>query len=76
LLIRIAGSRDPDGKAPLDMRLTFLGRRAHARAAVMKMLACRPERVILSHGRCYSSNAVTELKRAFRWVGDLESGAG
>lgn len=34
LLTRLAGTVDPDGKAPLDLRLSFLGRRDQARACV------------------------------------------
>jgi hypothetical protein len=68
-MARLGGVLDPDGKTPLDMRLTFLGRRGQARACVERMLAWRPERVLLAHGRCYLDNAEAELRRAFRWTG-------
>lgn len=38
-LVRLAGAADPDGKAPLDLRLTFLGRKDEARASFERMLA-------------------------------------
>jgi hypothetical protein len=68
LLLRIGGATDPDGKAPLDLQLTFLGRRRQLRAAVDRMVAWGPERLILAHGRWYPENATAELLRAFRWV--------
>ncbi len=71
-LARLAGNLDPDGKAPIDMRLSFLGRRRAARAAVGRMIAWGPERVVLAHGRWYRENGTAELKRAFRWLGPLD----
>ena len=68
LLVRLAGSLDPDGKAPLDMRLTYLGRKRIARECLGRLLAWRPRRVILAHGRCYLQDGETELRRAFRWL--------
>lgn len=68
-MARLGGVLDPDGKTPLDMRLSFLGHRRQARACAERMLAWRPRRVILAHGRCYLDQAEAELRRAFRWTG-------
>lgn len=67
-LLRLGGAADPDGKAPIDMRLSFIGRRKGVRAAAQQMIAWAPDRIVLAHGRCYEQNAVSELRRAFRWV--------
>ena len=67
-LARLGGVTDPDGKAPLDMRLTYVGHKAEARDSFARVLAWQPQRVILAHGRCYLDNAVAELRRAFRWL--------
>lgn len=67
-LARLGGVLDPDGKAPLDMRMTFLGRKRLARECFARIMAWRPQRVILAHGRCYMEDAEAELRRAFRWV--------
>lgn len=67
-MARLGGVVDPDGKAPLDLRLTYLGRKAKARASLARMLAWQPQRVILAHGRCYMDDAAAELCRAFRWL--------
>jgi hypothetical protein len=68
LMTRIGGVLDPDGQMPRDMRLTFRNRKAELRAAVERMIALEPERVVLAHGRWYDRDGTTELKRAFRWI--------
>ena len=68
-LARFGGVLDPDGKAPLDMRMTFVGRRGVARECFEKIMAWHPQRVILAHGRWYERDAEAELRRAFRWTG-------
>lgn len=67
-LARLGGVLDPDGKAPLDLRMTFLGRTRLARPCVERLLGWHPERVLLAHGRWYPRNGEAELRRAFRWV--------
>ena len=71
-LIRLAGAAEPDGKAAIDLRLTFLGRKKEARSSVERMLAWKPERVIMAHGGWYERDGTRELRRAFRWVGSKE----
>jgi Domain of unknown function (DUF4336) len=68
-IARLGGVLDPDGKAPLDWRCTFLGGRRAARTCFRQILAWHPRRVILAHGRWYADNAEAELRRAFRWLG-------
>ena len=68
LLLWIGGALDPDGKAPLDMQLSFLRQRKAVRVAARKMIAWAPEQVVLAHGRWYETDGVAELRRAFRWV--------
>jgi hypothetical protein len=65
---RLGGVTDPDGRAPIDMRLSFWRHRAAVRRAAETMLAWNPERIILAHGRWYERNGTAELRRAFRWV--------
>lgn len=67
-LARLAGILDPDGKAPVDMRLGFLKGKRELRKAVQRMIEWAPDRVILSHGRWYTEKGAEELWRAFRWV--------
>ena len=67
-VIRLAGIADPNGKTPMDLRMTFLGRKAQARQGYHQMLAWAPEKIILAHGRWYPENGMAELKRAFQWL--------
>lgn len=67
-IARFGGVLDPDGKAPLDMRMTFLGRKPVARECFERIMAWHPRRAILAHGRWYPENAEAELQRAFRWL--------
>jgi hypothetical protein len=67
VLARLGGVLDPDGKTPLDMRMTFTDRSA-ARACLQQILAWHPQRMILSHGRWYEHEGETQLRRAFRWL--------
>jgi hypothetical protein len=68
LVMRLFGAADPDGKAPIDMQLTFWRHRKAIRQAVERMIAWNPERIIIAHGRWYEGNCAAELRRAFRWV--------
>lgn len=67
-LVRASGNVHPDGKAPIDMQLSFIGRRRELRRTVQRMIDWEPERIILAHGRCYADDGVAELRRAFRWI--------
>ena len=65
---RLGGVTDPDGRAPIDMRLSFWRQHALVRRAVEQMLAWNPERIVLAHGRWYERDGAAELRRGFRWV--------
>ena len=65
---RLSGAVHPDGKMPVDLRSTFLRHREQMGKAVRTMISWSPERIIIAHGRWHETNAVAELKRAFRWL--------
>jgi Domain of unknown function (DUF4336) len=67
-LMKTFGCADPDGKAPYDMQLSFWRTKPAVKAAVERMIAWAPERIILAHGRWYAHDGTAELRRAFRWV--------
>ncbi len=67
-MLKLAGNLDPDGKLPIDLRMTFKGSHDLACKSYDHMLRWAPERVILAHGRWYDKNGSLELKRAFRWL--------
>jgi hypothetical protein len=68
LLTWAAGSADPHGRLPFELRQHFKLNRAHNRAAVDRMIGWAPLRILLAHGRCYDRDAVRELERAFSWL--------
>jgi hypothetical protein len=68
IMARLGGVCDPDGRAPSDLRATFLGHRDLARESLARLLAWQPQRVVIAHGRWYEHNAEVELRRAFRWL--------
>jgi hypothetical protein len=67
-LTRIGGVQDPDGKTPLDLRMTFAGQKSKLRGTIEKIIGWEPQRVIFAHGRWYNSDGARELRRSFRWV--------
>lgn len=67
LLTRLGGAQHPHGSMPRDMRFTYADKTA-LKAAVETMIAWRPERILLAHGRWYQRDGAGELRRAFRWL--------
>lgn len=67
-IYKLAGVADPDGKTPVDFRMTFTGRKDTARKSLNRILEWKPEKIIIAHGRWYQENGTEEFKRAFRWL--------
>ncbi len=67
-IAKLVGVRDPDGKMPLDMWMTFRKGRDALRASVEQMIDWNPAYIVLAHGRCFSQDCQQELRRAFRWA--------
>lgn len=63
---QLSGMHTPYGHIFFGMRLPLLLQGRQTRAAVRTMLSWKPERIILSHGRCFSSGGVEEISRLFR----------
>jgi hypothetical protein len=70
-LARLAGILSPNGKAPGDLRLTYFGKHARLRPTVGWMLACKPDKVVIAHGKWFETNGEAEIRRAFAWVGGI-----
>ncbi len=68
IMARLAGIVAPDGRAPIDYRLSFFGHKRQARKSVERMKLWQPENIIIAHGACYKDNGMAEMTRAFRWV--------
>lgn len=67
-VMRLGGATGPNGRPSIEIRIAALRHRAALREEVRRMLAWQPSGIILSHGACYRTNAVSEIERAFRTV--------
>ena len=63
--VRLTGMYHPRGQIFFGMRLPLLLQRRKAKAAFRKILAWRPRRIVLSHGRCFDSNGEEVVRRLF-----------
>jgi hypothetical protein len=62
---RISGMYYPCGQVFFGMRLPLLLQRKKAAAAIAKVRAWRPHRILLSHGRCFDVGADEVIRRVF-----------
>jgi hypothetical protein len=67
-LLKVGGCVEPDGQAPLDLRLAFCPRKKEARRSLKRLLDWHPEKLVFAHGRWYDGNGTEQLRRAFRWL--------
>jgi hypothetical protein len=67
VLLRISGVRWPSGGVPIDIRMTFVHRKA-ARQSLEKLLAWDFDKLILAHGVCIERDAKPFVERAFKWL--------
>lgn len=70
LILKVGGSIGPAGTTSIDIRLPAWRQRKRLRAVLEQLLAWAPQRIILSHGKCYDADIEAELRRAFRWATD------
>ncbi|PWI32310.1 hypothetical protein DI392_16700 [Vibrio albus] len=68
LLARCTGILAPNGKMPIDWRMSFLFHKKEARKHYAKILGWKPERIILAHGNLINTGAMTFLHRSFGWL--------
>jgi hypothetical protein len=62
---RMTGMYYPHGQIFFGMRLPLLLQRRKSKAAAERILSWQPERIIVSHGRCFESDADAVLRRLF-----------
>jgi len=64
---RLAGMYHPYGQIFFGMRLPLLLQRRKAKAAIERVQTWRPQRILLSHGRCFDSGVDEVIRRIFGW---------
>ena len=68
LLVRALGAAGPEGGTPRHVRLILARHRDHNRAALGRLLALDPARVIFAHGAWFVADGAARLRRAFAWL--------
>ena len=67
LVARLGGIVAPNPGAPIDLRMSFLNRRA-ARRSLARILAWPIERVLIAHGEPVASGGAAVVRAAFAWL--------
>ena len=67
-IARLLSISSPGGGLSPDLRLAFWPKKRAVRRAYEQVPSWRPQRVILSHGRCFDANGGIVIWRAFRWA--------
>jgi Domain of unknown function (DUF4336) len=62
---KLSGMYHPRGQIFFGMRLPLLLQQREAKAAFAKIHSWRPERIMLSHGRCFESHGDEVIRRIF-----------
>ena len=62
---KLAGMYHPYGQIFFGMRLPLLIQRQKAKAAIEKIHSWQPQRIVLSHGRCFDADADNVIRRIF-----------
>ncbi|WP_136068432.1 DUF4336 domain-containing protein [Modicisalibacter radicis] len=58
----------PNGKTPLDWRLSFMFGKAEARKHLNRLLSWNPQILVMAHGRIVNENADRFLQQSFKWL--------
>ncbi len=67
MVMKLCGLAGENGSTPPDWRASFL-RHGPARAALDKVLAWNPERLLIAHGSCAQNGAAGIIEKALRWI--------
>jgi hypothetical protein len=62
---KFTGMHHPRGQIFFGIKLPLLFQRGKAKAAIGKIYSWQPQRIVLSHGRCFDSNANEAIRRIF-----------
>ncbi|WP_299200565.1 DUF4336 domain-containing protein [uncultured Amphritea sp.] len=63
-----AGILAPNGKMPLDWRLSFMFSKTKAKQHLQNILSWHPKKIVMAHGQIINSDAEHFLKRSFNWL--------
>lgn len=66
-LVRLGGVGEPEGGTPLDIRVSFLDRKA-ARASLERVLSWDFDKLVIAHGPIFTSGVRQIVENAFAWA--------
>jgi hypothetical protein len=67
MLLKVGGLLGESGGTPIDWRMSFL-RHTPARAALQKVLAWNPQRLLIAHGMCAQTGATGIITKSLSWI--------
>jgi hypothetical protein len=62
---KLTGMHHPHGQIFFGMRLPLRFQQGKAKAAIGKIYSWQPQRIVLSHGRCFDQDADEVIRRIF-----------
>ncbi|MGF1725679.1 DUF4336 domain-containing protein [Photobacterium nomapromontoriensis] len=68
LLAKFTGILSPNGKTPIDWRMSFMFHKREAREHYSQMVEWQPTRIIMAHGEIVNADALTFLRKSFGWL--------
>ncbi|GAL10300.1 hypothetical protein JCM19233_1277 [Vibrio astriarenae] len=68
LVAKGVGILAPNGKMPLDWRLSFVFSKTDARQHLERLLEWDTKILVMAHGVIVRDNVIAFLKRAFKWL--------
>jgi len=68
ILARFTGILSPNGKTPIDWRLSFILGKKEAKKSLTRLMEWEPQNIVVSHGECMYGNGLEFLKKSFSWV--------
>lgn len=67
-IAKVVGVLSPNGKMPLDWRLSFYRRKKEAREHMKTIMGWQPDTVVMAHGEVVAQDAQGFLNRSFSWL--------
>lgn len=68
LVAKVVGILAPNGKMPIDWRLSFIFSKFLARQHLSQILSWKPNMIIMSHGLIVEKDAQVFLRHSFAWL--------
>jgi len=68
VVARLTGVVSPNGKTPIDWRISFIFGKKKAKQALRKIVEWKPDNIIISHGECIIGDGLNFLNKSFKWL--------